>query len=80
VTDPKVNYSCETCGQQVRFGPNVYEGKYIPRYQIMVCSGCYAANWDGWAPQFETAVTRKLLEQGQPIPARNAKGWLPRDG
>jgi hypothetical protein len=80
VADPKVIYRCEVCGQEFQYGPYVYNGKFIPAYQIMVCSGCYASNWDGWAPQFEAAVKRKLTEEGLPIPARNPKGWLPRDG
>lgn len=81
MADPKVIfYRCEVCGQEFQYGPHVYNGKFIPTYQIMVCSGCYAGNWDGWAPQFEAAVTRKLTEEGLPIPARNPKGWLPRDG
>ena len=80
MVDPKVIYRCEVCGQQFQYGPHVYNGKFIATYQIMVCSGCYTGNWDGWAPQFEAAVTRKLTEQGLPIPARNPKGWLPRDG
>ena len=76
----KLMRACDVCGQEFQFGPNAYDGKYIPKYLITVCSGCYAANWDGWAPHFEPAVTRKLKEQGLVLPARNAKGWLPRDG
>jgi hypothetical protein len=79
MVDPKVMYCCEVCGQQFQFGPHVYNGRLIRTYQIMVCNGCYAGNWDGWAPHFEATVTRKLTEQGLPIPARNAKGWLPRE-
>ena len=79
VPQPKLISACDACGQEFQFGPNVYDGKHIARYQITVCSGCYANNWDGWAPQFEAAVTRKLKKQGLPIPERNAKGWLPRD-
>lgn len=76
----EVRETCATCGRGFRYGPNRYDGKYIPTYKITVCSVCYQANWDGWAPQFEAAVTCKLREQGLPLPARNAKGWLPRDG
>jgi hypothetical protein len=71
---------CEVCTSSFQFGPHLYDGKHIPAYGISVCSGCYAGNWDGWAPQFEEAVTVHLRAKGLPIPKRNAKGWLPRDG
>jgi hypothetical protein len=79
VPAPKFMKRCVVCGCEFQFGIHVYDGKYIPTYEIMVCSGCYQANWDGWAPDHEPAVTRKLREQGKPIPERNEKGWLPRD-
>jgi len=40
---------------------------------------CWEANWDGWAPHLEAKVTARLKAKGLPLPARNAKGWLPRD-
>jgi hypothetical protein len=58
----------------------LYDGTHIQAYGITVCRGCYDGNWDGWAPQFEEAVTRHLIAKGLPLPKRNAKGWLPRDG
>ena len=76
---PKFIFTCDVCGGGFQFGQHVYGGKYIPKYQITVCNGCYSSNGDGWAPKFWPAVTRRLTERGLPIPARNAKGWLPRD-
>jgi hypothetical protein len=80
VSSPKFLYTCQVCAQQFQHGPHIYDGKYIPAYGIMVCTGCYQGNWDGWAPQFEPAVTRKLKESGKPLPPRNPQGLLPRDG
>ena len=80
MAEPKVLYTCDACGSQYQFGPHIYDGKHIDAYGINVCSGCYQGNWDGWAPHFEEAVTRHLRAKGLPIPPRNAKGWLPRDG
>lgn len=70
---------CDTCGTSYQFGPHVYEGKYIPMYQINVCMTCWDANWDGWAPHLEKKVMANLKAKGLPIPARNEKGWLPRN-
>jgi hypothetical protein len=72
--------TCDVCGVDFQFGPRRYEGSYIHKYQITVCSRCYSSNRDGWAPRFEPFVARNLQEQGLVLPARNAKGLLPRDG
>ena len=71
---------CEVCGREFRYTPKSDHRIYIPAYQIMVCSICYATNSDGWAPQFEESVTRNLKAKGLKIPARNANGLLPRNG
>lgn len=73
-------YSCDVCGGQFQIGPHVYDGRYIQAYRIKACNGCCRGNWDGWAPQFEAAVTANLVREGLPLPKRNAKGWLPLDG
>jgi hypothetical protein len=77
--DVKFMQCCDTCGTNYQFGPHVYDGKTIPTYGINVCMTCWQANWDGWAPYLEAKVTAKLEAKGLPLPARNAKGWLPRD-
>lgn len=71
--------TCDVCGKSFQFGPHRYEGRRNQTYDIMVCGTCHDGNWDGWAPHFEAHVTKRLVEQGRPIPARNAKGWLPRE-
>ena len=78
MSSPKIMYRCDTCGCEFQFGPDVYDGQHLLAYHITVCIGCYGANWDGWAPQFEEAVTRKLRKHGLAIPDRNARGLLPR--
>ena len=60
-------------------GPHRYDGKYIPRYQISVCSGCWSGNWDGWGPLHEPMIVAHAQEKGLTLPPRNQKGWLPRD-
>jgi hypothetical protein len=70
---------CFMCDRDFQWGPHIYEGRRIPKYDIDVCNTCYQANWDGWAPHLEKKLIRYLKEKGLPIPERNAKGWLPRE-
>jgi hypothetical protein len=77
--DHKVMLSCDLCGSSFQMGPHVYDGKHIARYQITVCRACWLGNWDGWAPQYEKRLLSLLTERGLPVPARNEKGWLPRE-
>ena len=37
MSDEKFMTSCELCGKSFRFGPHIYDGKVIPRYEITVC-------------------------------------------
>ena len=80
MTDPKFMQHCEPCGTNVQFGAHIYDGKFIPAYKVFVCCVCYDANLDGWTAQYESAITRHLRDDGLSVPARNEKGWLPRDG
>jgi hypothetical protein len=79
VATDKFLVHCDVSGREFQFGPHRYEGRRNQTYEIMVCSTCHEANWDGWAPHCEERVTRRLIEQGLAMPARNAKGWLPRE-
>ena len=69
--------TCPSCGSEFRYGPQVYEGKHIPRYQVTVCMICYEGNWDGWANI--DWLMKHLKSMNLPIPKPNSKGWLPRD-
>ena len=71
--------TCFMCGKRWQFGPHRYPGKHIARYQITVCEGCYAGNWDGWNPRCEARLLSHLAENGIPVPLRNEAGWFPRE-
>jgi hypothetical protein len=75
----KIMVKCDVCETSFQFGRHIYDGKFIPTYQIQVCSGCYEANWDGWGPLAEPIILAHLEKKGLPVPRRNGKGWLPRD-
>jgi hypothetical protein len=80
VDSAKIIERCDLCGEEFQYGPIAYFGTYVPIYQIMACNKCYAANYDGWAPDLEKTVTRNLKAKGLNIPERNRNGLLPREG
>lgn len=59
-------------------GRHIYDGKRIAKYKLDVCKTCYEANWDGWAPEFESKLLAHLESNGIPIPKRNENGLYPR--
>jgi hypothetical protein len=71
--------NCELCNSQFEYGAHRYAGTYIPKYQLLVCTGCYQGNWDGWGPIAEERFVAHLKSKGIPLPQRNEKGWYPRD-
>lgn len=70
---------CFFCGDKFNMANGEYDGEYIPRYKVSVCKPCYKGNWDGWGPSHEEKLLSHLQEKDILIPARNSKGWLPRD-
>ena len=77
--DPSFMLFCFCCNTKFQFGQHIYDGRWIAKYGIAVCSVCYQSNWDGWAPLYESRLISHLYEEGLPVPERNEKGWLPRD-
>jgi len=79
MTTEKFMFPCDVCGVSRQMGPHRYEMRKNQTYGIMVCDSCHKSNWDGWAPHLEERVTKNLVQNGTPLPARNGKGWLPRE-
>ena len=71
--------TCDLCGSPFEHGVNRYDGREVPRYQIIVCHACYTSNRAGWSAEHEAKILVHLRSRGQPVPLRNAKGFLPRD-
>lgn len=70
--------TCPLCGEKYPNGPHRYDGCHSKLFDLWVCSNCWDANWDGWAPHYERFLLDHLKKKGLPIPKRNAKGWFPR--
>lgn len=79
MTTEKFMITCDVCGKSFQFGPHRYEGRRNQTYDIMVCTTCHDANWDGWAPGYEKLVTKNLEAKNLPLPKRNDKKLLPRE-
>jgi hypothetical protein len=76
----KALFQCAVCRGRYQHGPHRYEGHRLKLYgNIFCCDPCWRGNHDGWAPHVEHALLSVLKEKGLPIPARTAKGLLPRD-
>ena len=75
-SEPKNMYECFLCKQSFQFGPHIYDGKRIPGWDVMVCRGCYAANWDGIVPSTYPHLIPYLESRGASV-ALNEKGWIP---
>jgi hypothetical protein len=43
--------TCFLCKKSFEFGSDVYRGRQIPVWNIMVCNDCREGNWDGIAPE-----------------------------
>ena len=75
----KIKYTCFICGTSFQFGPNIYNGKQINSYNIIVCKKCYENNSDGWSPSCEEKLLIHLKEQNFELPKKNSSGLLPRE-
>lgn len=69
---------CDVCDDKYQHGPGRY-GHKLHLYGGGCCGICWEANWDGWAPHYDEKLLALLKKNGLPVPARNAKGLLPRN-
>ena len=75
----EIVFGCDLCGAQFQFGPQIYDGEFFPRYKLTICQRCWDGNHDGYGPAVEKKFLAHLKANGIPVPARNAKGWFPRE-
>lgn len=73
--EPRI-FKCPCCGASFQHGTHRYEGKYIPRYEVLVCRNCYESNREGWAN--DKWLLEHLKSRNIPIPNTNTNGVLPR--
>jgi hypothetical protein len=71
---------CLICDETFPYRPGNWGGQHIPDYDLTVCTTCYQGNHDGWGGIGEPKILAHLKAKGVAVPARNAKGLLPRDG
>ena len=51
-TDSAFMTPCFLCKRAFQFGPHIYNGRRIPRWDIMICHPSERGNWDGVVPRW----------------------------
>jgi hypothetical protein len=78
MTQEKFMNKCDLCGQQYQNGLHRY-GHIVKLYEMAICTLCWDANHDGFAPHYEDKILNHLKQNNLPVPERNIKGLLPRE-
>jgi hypothetical protein len=58
-----------------KFGPLIYNGRRITKWDTMVCSRCPERNWDGIVPEKHPDLIPHLRSRGIEVKL-NARGWI----
>ena len=69
---------CGLCDESKTYGPHIYDLVRVERYGLMVCRSCFAANWDGWSPQYEPRLLKSLKDNKLQVPPRLSNRLFPR--
>ena len=77
MTEFKFMQDCPICDEPYQHGPKIYEGEYLPSYELAVCQRCAGANFDGWSPHLEPKLIANLKAKGLPLPPRLPNKLLP---
>ena len=62
---------CDMCDRLFQFGPGRYKGKYIERYEMILCNSCFKSNWDGFPPGLEAQFIAHMKSKDIALPERN---------
>ncbi|MBN8886825.1 MAG: hypothetical protein J0I77_13985 [Rudaea sp.] len=65
------------CKKRLNMGHGVWEGRWLPTYQMTICTVHINASPEGWAPHREEFLLSWLQSKNLPVPKRNANGLLP---
>jgi hypothetical protein len=67
--------TCGLCGKSFQFGPHVYNGRYIKRWDEQICRECDNGNHDGLVIEHHPEFIERLRSKGVDL-SPNGKGWL----
>lgn len=73
----KIMCECVLCKTSFQAGIDIYEGHYIQKYKMNICSNCYKGNHDGISTFYEKIFEKHLSNNGINVPKRNDKGYYP---
>lgn len=74
----KVTKQCDLCADSFQYGPQKYDGQYLPHYGMFLCEGCYRENSGGFKTHLENKFIALLQSKRITLPERNDNGWYPR--
>jgi hypothetical protein len=66
---------CFLCSNEFQFGPHIYNGHRIPRWDVLLCSMCIKTNWEGVVPATRPHLV-PYLKSRQLSVKLNARGWI----
>lgn len=78
ITIDPIYYNCKICGQRFRYGPKIYDGQHINKYNLTVCKNCFQSAKDGWQKSDEKRLLDHLKKEKISTPSRNSNGLFPR--
>lgn len=75
--DGVFHQDCEVCSKEYQQDRGQHEGRRLRGYGLIICKRCFDGNRDGWGQNDEDTIVSRMLERGQSLPPRNAKGLYP---
>ena len=73
--EEKIFYECFMCERRFQFGRYIYDGHYIPDWDVNICNRCRQNNWTGIDPAEHPRTVQLLKYRSVPIKL-NARGRL----
>ncbi len=68
-------YKCDFCEGDFQLGPQVYEGKFIPKHKLHLCDGCYTINRRGVLHNYVAQFKNHLDKNNIAPPEVNTEGF-----
>ena len=77
MTQDAVFGKCFLCEAEKQQGPDRWEGRTEPAWDIWICHDCRSAHWDGIAPNGSHGhkLVNRLKARGIPF-SLNTNGWI----
>jgi hypothetical protein len=75
MADTPIMSQCFICKRPFKYGPHIYNGRRITKWDMMICSRCPERNWEGIVPEKHPDLIPYLKSRGIQMKL-NARGWI----